>query len=107
MFVRGIVMKDKFHVNFRVTLFAMALLYLVLSAPCLAVSSKITRHASSLDLLKGKIENVVVGSRGTIQLGSAWEAMVEEFEDVWSVNSIVVSGGTIYVGTSPNGGIYK
>jgi hypothetical protein len=33
--------------------------------------------------------------------------MVEEFEDVWSVNSIVVSGGTVYIGTSPNGGIYK
>jgi len=100
-------MKDKFHVNCRITLVAVVLLPLVLSSHSLAISSKITRHASSSDLLKGKIENVVVGSRGTIQLGSAWEAMVEEFEDVWSVNSIVVSGGTVYIGTSPNGGIYK
>ncbi len=107
MFVRGTVMKDNCHVNCRVTLLAAALLSLVASLPCAAVSSKITRHGSSTDLLKGKLENVVVGSRGTIQLGSAWEAMVEEFEDVWSVNSIVASGGTVYVGTSPNGGIYK
>jgi len=100
-------MKDKCHVNCRVTLLAAALLYLVLSAPCLAVSSKITRHAGSSNLLKGKIENVVVDSRGTIQLSSDWESMVDDFEDVWSINSIVVSGGTVYVGTSPNGGIYK
>jgi hypothetical protein len=80
---------------------------MVLSSTSLAVSSKITRHTGSSDLLKGKIENVVVDSRGTIQLSSDWESMVDEFEDVWSINSIVVSGGTVYVGTSPNGGIYK
>ena len=99
-------MNDEFHVSCRFAL-VVALVCLVSSSASLAVSSKITRHASSSDLLKGKTENIVVGSRGTIQLGSAWEAMVEEFEDVWSINSIVVSGGTIYVGTSPNGGIYK
>jgi hypothetical protein len=58
-------------------------------------------------MMKGRTENIVIGSRGTIQLGSAWEAPVKEFEDVWSINSIVVSGGTVYIGTSPNGGIYK
>ena len=100
-------MRDKFHLNCRFALLVVALVCLVLSSASLAVSSKITRHASSSDLLKGKIENIVVGSRGTIQLGSAWETPVEEFEDVWSINSIVVSGGTVYVGTSPNGGIYK
>jgi len=76
----------------------------------LAVSSKITRHSSSSDLLKGKTKDVIIGSRGTIQLGRAAEALIEqfkEFEDVWSINSIVVSGGTVYFGTSPNGGIYK
>ena len=31
----------------------------------------------------------------------------ENFDDVWSVNSIVVHEGAIYFGTSPNGGIYK
>ena len=100
-------MKEKFHVNYRAALLTAVLVSLILSTSSRAVSSKITRHSGSSDLLKGKAKDVVISSRGTIQLGSAWEALVEEFEDVWSVNSIVVSGGTIYVGTSPNGGIYK
>jgi hypothetical protein len=58
-------------------------------------------------LLNGEAEDVVIGSQGTLQLGRAWEALVGEFEDVWSINSIVVSGGTVFVGTSPNGGIFK
>jgi len=85
-------------------------LCLFLSSTCLAVSSKVTRHTSSSDLLKGRIEKVVIGSRGTIQLGRAAESLIKEFkgfDDVWSINSIVVSGGTVYFGTSPNGGIYK
>ena len=102
-------MRNRFHRQrtrlYRVS-FA-ALLCLVLSSASLAVSSKITRHKSSADLLKGETEDVVIGSRGTIQLGRTGEAMVEEFEDVWSINSIVESGGTVYLGTSPNGGIYK
>jgi outer membrane protein assembly factor BamB len=85
-------------------------LCLFLSSACLAVSSKVTRHNSSSDLLKGRTEKVVIGSRGTIQLGRAAESLIKEFkgfDDVWSINSIVVSGGTVYFGTSPNGGIYK
>ncbi len=85
----------------------MSLVCLVFSSVCPAVSSKITRHATGPDLLKGKAKDVVISSRGTIQLGRAAEPLVEDFKDVWSVNSIVVSGGIIYVGTSPNGGIYK
>ena len=72
-----------------------------------AVSSKITRQATRADLLKGQTKGVVIGSRGTIQLGHASEVLIEKFEDVWSINSIIISGGTIYIGTSPNGGIYK
>ena len=103
-------MRDKFHVNYEPTF--TALLCLVLSSACLAVNSKVIRHASSSDLLKGQTEEVVISSRGTIQLGRSAETLLEEekFEDlggVWSINSIVVSGGTVYFGTSPNGGIYK
>jgi len=103
-------MRDKFHVNCRLSF--TVFLCLVLSSACLAVSSKVTRHTSSSDLLKGQTEEVVISSRGTIQLGRAAETPVEEEEfedlgDVWSINSIVVSGGTVYFGTSPNGGIYK
>ncbi len=72
-----------------------------------AVTSKVTRHSSGADFSKGESEDVVVGSRGTIRLGRSSEVLVEEFENVWSINSIVVSAGTVYVGTSPNGGVYE
>jgi len=77
---------------------------------CFAVNSKITRHNSGAELLKGKVEDVVVSSKGTIQLGRSAEVLVAEFEDInepWSINCIVASGPAIYFGTSPNGGIYK
>lgn len=86
------------------------MLCLFFSSACLAVSSKVTRHTSSSDLVKGRTEKVVIGSRGTIQLSRAAESLIKEFksfDDVWSINSIVISGGTVYFGTSPNGGIYK
>jgi outer membrane protein assembly factor BamB len=72
-----------------------------------AVTSKVTRQSSSKDLLAGESDGVVVTSRGMIQLGRAAKVLASEFEDVWSVNSVVVSGGTIFLGTSPNGHIYK
>ncbi|HUT28592.1 MAG TPA: hypothetical protein VMX13_02285 [Sedimentisphaerales bacterium] len=79
----------------------------LLSQSAQPVTSKITRQRSSADMLKGKVKDVVVGSQGTLRLGTAWETPVEEFEDVWSINSIVVIGGTVYIGTSPNGGIFE
>jgi hypothetical protein len=92
-----------------------------LSGPyCWAVTSKVTRHNSSAELSKGRTKDVIVGSEGTLQLGRAAEVIVENFEDPcrsadtnksvlepWSINSIVVSGGAVYLGTSPNGGIYR
>ncbi|MBN1804850.1 MAG: hypothetical protein JW837_06335 [Sedimentisphaerales bacterium] len=100
-------MRDKIGV---ICLLTFTALHVIPGPACLAVNSKIIRHKSSTDLLKGKAEGLVISSRGTIQLGRAAETPVEEFEgfeDVWSINSIVVSGGIIYFGTSPNGGIYK
>jgi len=82
-------------------------LFLLLDSACLAVTSKITRHSSSVDFLKGEIKDIVVSSEGTLQLSRAAETVVKSFEEVWSINSIVVSGETVFVGTSPNGGIYK
>jgi len=69
---------------------------LVLNSVCPAVNSRITRQSTSADLLKGETDNLVIGSRGTIQLGRSAEVLVEEFENVWSINSIVASGGAIY-----------
>ncbi|MHC4572594.1 MAG: hypothetical protein ACYS76_00435 [Planctomycetota bacterium] len=106
-------MKDKLRrgessLKFGLAIAAWACLLLGLSVkPGLAVTSKITSHSSRADLSKGQAKNVVIGSQGTLQLGRAWETPVEEFEDVWSINSIVVSGGTVFAGTSPNGGIFK
>ena len=84
------------------------LLLVILSASlCPAVTSKVTRHDSSREFEKGEANDVVIGSRGTIQLGRRAETLVKQFEDVWSINSIVSIGETIYVGTSPNGGVYS
>ncbi len=94
--------------SWRLIVSAFACLFLVLPAGRnWAVSSKITRHAGRSDLLKGETENIVVDSRGTLQLGRATKVLVEDFSNAWSVNTIVESDGTIYLGTSPNGAIYK
>ncbi len=91
-------------------------LLLLLNSFCFAVTSEVTHHSSGEDLLKGEIENVVVGSQGTIQLGRRAEVLVEKFEvgegeksgsETWSVNCVVSNGGVVYVGTSPNGGIFE
>ena len=74
---------------------------------CSAVTSRVTRHNSSQEFQKGEANDVVIGSRGTIQLGRRAEVIVKQFDDVWSINSIVSIGDTVYVGTSPNGGVYS
>ncbi len=101
-------MRNKFGFGIRLT-FAV-LLCLALSSVCTAITSKITRHVSSSDLLKGQTKNVVIDSRGTIKLGRAADELIGDFDDfgdVWSINSVVNINGTVYFGTSPNGGIYK
>ncbi|HQG48027.1 MAG TPA: hypothetical protein PK373_02980, partial [Sedimentisphaerales bacterium] len=80
---------------------------LVLASGTMAVTSKVSRHASSKDLLAGKAHGVIVTSRGTLQLGRAAKVLATEFDGVWSINSVVVSGGAIFLGTSPNGNIYR
>ncbi len=72
-----------------------------------AVTSKVTYHNTAEELIKGKTENIIISSKGTLQLGRGWERLTVDFNDVWSINSIVASGGKIYIGTSPNGGIYR
>ncbi len=101
-------MRVEFYTNFRLILTLQ--ICLICSSLCHAVSSKVVRHSSSSDLLKGEVKNTVISSRGTIQLGRAAEAMkgdFDQFAKTWSINSIVVDDKTIYFGTSPNGGIYR
>jgi len=84
----------------------LVLLLFVLVLNCGAVTSKVIRHSSFQDFQKGETNDVVIGSRGTIQLGRQAEVLVKQFEDVWSINSIIVHKDTVYIGTSPNGGVY-
>ncbi len=100
-------MRDKKAFVIGVLIIAVFMAFLPAEDRAWAVSTKITRQESGADFLKGQSENVVIDLRGTIQLGRASQVVVEKFENVWSINSIVVSGGTVYIGTSPNGGIYK
>jgi outer membrane protein assembly factor BamB len=86
---------------------ALVLIASLAADPSQAVTSKITRQSSHKELAAGKTESVVINSRGAIQLGRGAKVLADGFADVWSVNSIVVSGGTIYLGTSPNGSIYQ
>lgn len=79
----------------------------LLTCPGWAITSKITRQSTSKELLQGKTNDVVVTSRGNIQLGRAAKVLSTEFKDAWAINSIVVSGSTVYLGTSPNGIVYK
>jgi len=76
-------------------------------ADALAVTSRTHRHVSGQELSKGDVRDVVVGSRGTIQLGQAAKTLIDRLEGAWSVNSLVVSGGTVYLGTGPNGAVYE
>ena len=88
--------------------YCFAVFLVILSASlCPAVTSKITRQDSSREFQKGETNDVIIGSRGTIQLGRRAESIVKQFDDVWSINSIVSIGDTVYVGTSPNGGVYS
>jgi hypothetical protein len=96
-------MRNNSNIGYRLAI-AICLFF---SAASLAVTSNVARHSSAADFLKGQAEDIIIGSRGTLQLGRKADVLAEKFEDVWSINSIVVSGETIYLGTSPNGGIYK
>lgn len=103
-------MNNAYRARYGLVLSVTVLACLIPASSSPAVSSKIARHSSGSDLLNGEIKDVVIGSRGTIELGRSAKALVKEFkdlEDVWSINCVVVSGGTVYFGTSPNGGIYK
>jgi hypothetical protein len=75
---------------------------------CFAVTSKIVRHKSIDDFAKGKTHDTVINSRGNITLAGAAEILTEDFNNVWVINSILkADDGSIYIGTSPDGKIYR
>ncbi len=82
---------------------------LIFASFVFGVNSKVVRQSTQADFKKGKTENVVIGSQGNISLSRSSEFLVEEFDDdVWVINCIVVDdAGAVYLGTSPNGAIFK
>ncbi|MBN2019949.1 MAG: hypothetical protein JW749_06975 [Sedimentisphaerales bacterium] len=94
--------------NKKLTVSCFLLLLICLPAAfCKGVTSKVTRHSSSQDFLKGQTQDVIIGSRGTIQLSRSAERLIKQIDDVWSINFVVVIGDSVYIGTSPNGGVYS
>ncbi len=80
---------------------------LLCSTPIWAVTSRVHRQSGGADLLKGDVNDVIVSSRGTLRLARSTEVVLKDLDKAWSINSIVSSGGVLYLGTSPNGGIYR
>jgi len=68
----------------------------VIGGLCGAVTSKITRHASAADLLKGETAGTVIDSEGTIKLARKATEI--------DCGRLL---GAVYLGTSPNGDIIK
>ena len=84
------------------------LIVAVLATSLFAVTSKITKHKSMEDFSKGKTKDTVINSRGNIMLAGATQVLTEDFNNVWVINSILrADDGSIYIGTSPDGKIYR
>jgi hypothetical protein len=81
-----------------------------LSSLTLAVTSKINRHTSAKDFLKGTTDKTSVDSDGSIRLSRQTEPIElgKLLDNAWSINSIAaVPKDAVYLGTSPNGRIIK
>ena len=86
----------------------LVLVILIAACNCPAVTSKIIKHKTFDDFSKGKTQNTIISSRGTISLAASSQTLTADFNDVWTINSIVCKDdGSVYIGTSPNGQIYK
>ncbi len=72
-----------------------------------AVSSNMTEFSAAEEFSKGETDAVVIDSSGKIMLNRESSVLAEEFDDVWTINSIAVIGKQTFIGTSPNGAIYK
>ena len=57
----------------------------------LAVTSKVVRHSSAADMLKGTVERAVIDSDGTITLARQTKEIDvgKLLKDVWTINAVV------------------
>jgi streptogramin lyase len=75
-----------------------------------AVTSAITRHNSSADFLKGKIDDAVIDSTGKIHLAPKTTPVEtgELLKDVWSIHTMVTDAdGAVYLGTGPDAAVLR
>jgi outer membrane protein assembly factor BamB len=88
--------------------YLMALTLTIALSSALAVTSKVVRQDNATDFQKGQTKDVIIGSEGTLQLGPESQVLASDLADAWTVNAIIAdASGAIYIGTSPNGAIYK
>ena len=91
------------------------LLVLCFNISVFAVTSEVVRNKTAEDFAAGDPNNVIVDSQGNITLGRENEVAVKEFDGVWIINTAVVFDSPkkskkvepVFLGTSPNGRIYK
>ena len=77
---------------------------------CSAVTSKIVKHTTEKDFTAtdAETENVIITSQGKISLSQQAKVIIEDINDVWTINTIAADkNGILYLGTSPNGQIFK
>ena len=81
------------------------------SSFCLAVNSEIIRHKTMEDFLKGDPNQIAIDSHGVLTLARQHDLVGEDFADSWVINTIVSDrkskGNVLYIGTSPNGCIFR
>lgn len=87
-------------------IFSLAIIFII-SCACSAVTSKIVKHKALEDFSDGKTDNTIITSKGTISLSSATEVLAKDFNDTWTINSIVCQKDAVFIGTSPNGKLFK
>ncbi len=75
-----------------------------------AVTSEVTKHSTAMDFLKGKTDQTQVDSEGTIRLARQSKAIDfgKLLEKAWAIHSMAEGpDGSVFVGTSPNGQIFR
>ncbi len=88
--------------------FRISLLVLFTAGCAFAVTSKVIRQTTAEDFASGKYKDVIISSRGFLQLGRSAATVAKDFNDVWVINTMVRSiDGSIFIGTSPNGDIFR
>jgi hypothetical protein len=89
--------------------FAAAGLFLMLTSLSVAVNSVMLRHQTGADFLKGKPENIIIDSSGTLRLTRQSTPLKLDglLDDVWAVNTMIADGSKVYLGTGPDAKVIR